>query len=306
MTSAWLLGLGVAGLLTAHTAHAIPVTSLNRVEATRAQALGGATSALGGDAALVWLNPAASGKMTSSSLTLAGQRGYFGDLIGQGLGVIPLGIGVMSVGFSTYNSGVVTLNALDGTTRQVIGHQDIMGMVGLSRALSAGVDAGVSVKGVRTKLFEEVGTTAVALDGGIQIRLAPMLKAGVVLQNLGTKLQYEADQISLPAAIRSGLALGWRFKGIADGSSARDALIVMADAEYPLEEKHPVWRGGVEYQWRGVLALRAGGRLSSREELSNYAAGLGLMVRQFRLDYSFQLGDTPADSPQAFSLTIGF
>ena len=56
-------------------ARAAVTTALDKVEATRAEALGGAATALGLDHTLVWLNPAALAQIAGSALTLSGQPG---------------------------------------------------------------------------------------------------------------------------------------------------------------------------------------------------------------------------------------
>ena len=63
--------------LTGATAGALigPVNVTNKVEATRAQAFGGAAAAIGNDATLVWVNPASPAQTRGSAVTISGQRG---------------------------------------------------------------------------------------------------------------------------------------------------------------------------------------------------------------------------------------
>ena len=272
---------------------------LSLVESPRAQALGGATTALGIDATLVWQNPAAAAHVRQPSLTLGGQRSFLGGLTWQALGVLPLGgRNVYSLGLSYYDAGSLTLRMLDGTSRRVNAQQDWMGSLGVGVALSSVASWGVLVKALRSELLDEFTATAAAFDTGVQVRLNKAFKLGVMMQNVGSKLKYRQDKISLPTAWRAGLAYGYRV-------GTRDLLIGMADTVYALQEGALAVRGGVEYQWRGMVAVRAGAQLSEEQQVGNYSAGLGLTVQQYRLDYAIQL-DTTFDLPQLFSLTISF
>src|SRR6185503_19108785 len=82
-----------------------PINVLNKVEAPRAQAIGGAAAAVGVDASLIWINPAAAALVPNSSISLAGQRGFFKESTGQILGSTPWRSGVVSAGAMYYDTG---------------------------------------------------------------------------------------------------------------------------------------------------------------------------------------------------------
>jgi len=298
--------MALVAVMLAARSGAVTVSSLNKIEAIRSQAMGGAASALGGDASLAWLNPAAPGGEKSASLTLAGQRGFADDLIGQGLGVLPLKVGVVFVGVSGYTYGSVTLNSTDGSSREVSGQQDMLGAVGFSREVTPGISAGACAKIMRSSLLGEMATSAMSFDVGIQAGVIPMVKAGLSLRNLGTKMKYYSDPVNTPFTVRTGVAVESRFGEVWGKEEALHTITTVADVEYPPEEKRAILLGGVEYRWKGMIAVRAGIKYGFREELNNYSAGLGFILGKHRLDYSVKLGSLVYDVPQAVSLTIGF
>ena len=279
-------------------------TALDKVEATRAEALGGAATALGLDHTLVWLNPAALAQISDSALTLSGQRGFFEEFTGQGLWAFPAANGALAVGALYYTSGSMTLNASDGTTRTLNAQQDLMVLIGYARSLLFRMVGGITVKGLRSELFEEASASAVAIDAGVQYRLNRIVKIGVVAQNLGTNLKYIEQTFDLPVVVRGGVVMGRRVGGRAShGSLFEGMLLAVVDAEYMFGDSLRTWRGGLEYLWHGMIAIRAGARLPSKEQLGGFSGGLGLKAGRYRLDYSLQFENT-FGVPQTVSLTV--
>ncbi len=303
---------------------ASPLSALNRAEGARAQALGGSGIALGFDPTLVGLNPASAAHVTASSLTLSGQTGFLRGFTGQVLGAFPVLDGVLTLGGVLDDAGSVTLNASDGTSRQVTARRDIIGMLAFSGELSPQMDGGFLIKALRSELIEEFQTTGVIFDAGMQARVSDTVKAGVAIKNFGTNLKYLEDEITLPAQVRVGIAVLWRLREYSPFSVVEgDVIIAMVDSEHRVQEGLTSWRGGLEYQWRGVVALRAGGRLGAAKSLGNLSVGLGLRFkqdqdgrgrkyrqgrqqRQYRLDYSIRLLTSKFDPPQTLSVTIAF
>jgi len=292
----WLMAGPVAALIG-------PINVTNKVESTRAQAFGGAATALGNDPTLVWINPASPAEVSGSSVTLGGQRGYFDDMTGQGLVTLPVSSGMLSVGALYYDEGQTVAFRPDDSLVNAKLQQDILGAAGYALRLTPRVSTGALVKTFHSRLAEQATTTAVAGDLGIQIRVTPALKLGAVIQNIGTPLRFEQDPVALPTVARAGAAAGWRFASPGAGPGRFDTLILVTDAEYQVADRVSVWHAGVEYQWRGLIALRAGSRLASRQEPGTVAAGLGLRWERFRIDYTMRLSHD-YEAPQTLALTI--
>ena len=289
----------------AQAAETTPVNALNKVESTRAQAFGGAATALGNDPTLVWVNPAAPAQVAGSSLTLAAQRGYFSDMTGQGVFTTPLKPGVLTAGLLYYDAGAGTgVYQTDGAEWKQPLQQDILGAAGFAMPIAPRVTAGGLLKAMHTQLGDDAKAWGAVLDAGVHIRVQDMFKLGFAVSNLGTRVRYLGDPVAPLAAVRAGAAVGWRFRDPeADASVPSDSVILLLDAEYHLVDHDAVWHGGAEYTWHGWLSARAGVRLSTLREPSSFAAGAGFKFSGFRLDYSVRYSQE-FDVPQTLSVTF--
>ena len=258
------------------------VTALTKAPAPRADAFGGAAAGLGGDPALVWVNPA-SGMSEETMVTFAGRRGYLQDLTGQVLTAWPAWNGVVSVGALYYDAGSSRMTTGDDLELSTTIQRDYLGMVSYCRDIMPGVTQGATLKGFYTDLSGMAGSSALALDAGVQVRLPERITAGLLIQNLGARLNYFEDSIVLPASMRIGLCWPWDL-GRVEGESVR--LLVLCDGEYVLVQRLAALRGGVEYSWRGLVALRAGIHL--REGRKTVCSGFGVNYAGSRLDYCVQ------------------
>jgi hypothetical protein len=294
-----LAGLGAA----ARAAAGIDaVNALNKVEAARAQAFGGAAVAIGNDPTLVWLNPAASAQVAGGSVTVSAQRGYFGDAMGQALVATPVGEGMLTAGVLYYDAGVGEMYSEDLTQvwRTKL-QQDVAGAVGFAAPLSPRVTSGAMLKVLHSRLAESMTANSLTGDAGVQIRVQDWLKLGFAASNIGTPLRYAGDVVASPAALRAGVAGGWRLH--LSGGERPDTLIVVADTEVQGASGLVSWRGGIEYQVRGMVAVRAGFRAGEAHEPSTYCGGVGFRIGAWRLDYTLRYNRV-VDLPQTLSLTV--
>ena len=274
------------------------VSALSKAQAPRADAFGGAAAALDADASLVWINPA-SGRVDDQVLAFSGQRGRFRELAGQVLAAGPLLHGTGSVGVLYYDAGTAAITTSEGTILNIDVQRDLLGQMSYCRDIMPGITTGATLKGFYSSLFSMANSHAFALDAGVQVKLPQRITAGVLAQNLGTRLKYFEDSISLPAALRGGLARPWTFGRDLTASE----VIVLADADYSMPRREMAWRGGAEYTWRGIASLRAGTYLSERKKTVN--AGFGVKYASLRLDYSAQFGGV-GDVPHNISLSYVF
>ncbi|MEK7474006.1 MAG: hypothetical protein AAB152_00090 [Candidatus Coatesbacteria bacterium] len=299
-----LAGLAVAarssGALAAQGTDA--VNALNKVEAARAQAFGGAAVAIGNDPTLVWLNPAASAQVAGGSITVSAQRGYFGDAMGQALVATPVGEGMLTAGVLYFDAGEGEMYSEDLTQlwRTKL-QQDVVGAVGFAAPLSPRVTSGAMLKVLHSRLAESMTASSLTGDVGVQTRVQDWLKLGFAASNIGTPLRYAGDAVASPAALRVGAAGGWRLH--LSGGSRPDTLIVVGDAEMQGASGLVSWRGGIEYQVRGMVAVRAGFRAGAAREPSTYCGGVGFRVGAWRLDYTVRYNRI-VDLPQTLSLTV--
>lgn len=148
----------------------------------------------------------------------------------------------------------------------------------LARQFGATGAAGVTARWVGDRLGDVTGS-GVCFDAGIQLRHG-MLGFGAGAQNVGGSMRYSGASYPMPSS--------W---GV--GASLRHpaGLGLAIDYNLPRAYYQDV-RAGVEYRWRGMLALRGGYRRElgsdpETEALDGPSFGLGAGSRGWWLDYSF-------------------
>lgn len=148
----------------------------------------------------------------------------------------------------------------------------------LAQQVAGSVTLGLGAKMVRETLGEVSGW-GVTFDGGLMYRRG-MLGLGVAAQNLGGQMHYPDGSVyRFPGNVGAGVAVAH------PGTGLRAAV----DMNLPLAY-HADVRAGLEWQWKEVVALRAGYRheLSQVEDdLSGPSFGVGAGTNGLWLDYGY-------------------
>ena len=264
---------------------------------------------------MILLNPASTARATSGSITISGRNDLFGGMGGSAVWVHRLGSGVFSLGGTYEDAGSVDLNASDGSSRRVAARRDLLGLVGYSGALGSGMTSGYSVRLLHSELVEEFRATTAVFDGGVQIRASNSLNVGFALRDVGTQAKYLEDEVSPSPSVRGGAAFGCLLRDLLPFmQDSKDAVLLAADIDYRLVARQTFMLGGLEYRWRNLLSLRAGGSIGSPQRLGNLSLGLGCniergsdaVVKRYQFDYSIRLLTLGFDVPQMLSMTIVF
>jgi hypothetical protein len=282
------------------------ITALDMVEGVRSQGLGGAGCALGRDANLLWINPAAVAE-SHASITLGGLSGFSGEITAQGLGTLRLKEWTVCAGLAYYDTGA--LDSTDEYDNPVSGsfHRDWLAVVGAGRTFGF-LTTGVSVKGQYSEMMSMAPESRIAVDAGVQARLLDILKLGLVGSTIGTGLVSGEVKARSRTQVRGGLAAAVNWPG----DMHPDRFLFVLDTAYSFADREVTWPGGVEIWWKEALAFRIGGHLSQRKSLGALSFGLcaaggndlaGFM-RKFRVDYSIRVLNDTLNPPQAVSLTV--
>jgi hypothetical protein len=161
------------------------------------------------------------------------------------------------------------------------------------------VSLGVSIKLVYSTLVQKYSAMAYAVDVGLLGRFVVgknRLQLGVTGQNLGTKIKFEEEGDSLPLTVRAGAAYQMSFK-------QEHILTVSGEAVKPNDGDFR-GSGGMEYWYREIFALRAGYKVGY--DLDSFTCGLGLVWKNFQLDYGWGMSATKMGDNHRFSLTTRF
>jgi len=171
--------------------------------------------------------------------------------------------------------------------------------VGFTPELRNEVSLGVGIKFVQSTLVEKYSATAYAADVGLLGRLIVgknKLQLGIVGQNLGAKIKFEEEGDTLPLTVKAGAAYQIDFK-------QEHRLTISGEAVKPNDAD---FRGnsGMEYWYREIFALRAGYKIGY--DLDSFTCGVGLVWKNFQLDYGWGMIGTKMGDNHRFSLTVRF
>jgi len=256
----------------------------------RAIGLGDAYTAVAGDASSVYWNPAGIVNVENVDVTLMHSE-WFQDIRYEYVG------GVQSFGDYAIGLGIVGLYMDDlerrvGPTAEPIGHFGVFDFAftgSYARRLSDHLDVGGSVKYLHEKIDEDAAK-GVAFDLGGHYRVPGFegLTAGVAVVNLGPQMKFIEEEFNLPVMYKLGVAVDVPVE------SLNGRVLIATDAVMPAEGNTKL-HFGIEYEFADMLALRFGYRTGWDNQ--NVSAGLGVKVRNFRLDYAVvpfysELGDT--------------
>ena len=140
-----------------------------------------------------------------------------------------------------------------------------------ARALNRRLRTGATLKLIHQSIYLETAAGA-AVDLGLLYQLAPGLRMGLSLRNLGTMGELERRATPLPRSIRLGLAY-----------SGRSGLLVVLQGQHRRGGSTEAGVGA-EYRLYPKLDVRAGYQQADSRDLS---LGLGLEGGRWDLDYAY-------------------
>jgi hypothetical protein len=226
----------------------------------RASALGNAYTAFAEDADSVYYNPAVSAvmrdmKFSASYALWLESMNYFSFFT-----VYPLVHSVsMSVGLLGLTSGLIpeTMDPGNGNislTGRNFTSGDYCVMAGLSFGLFDFLDAGISLKYVN-QLLDDKTSSAFAGDVGLFYRGNLYgIKAGLVVQNIGTSPKFVTDSFPLPIVVKFGLNYNLI---LAPSNNFLRNIILTAEVRDAIQDGFSAG-AGMEANLFGVFSLRAG------------------------------------------------
>ncbi len=263
---------------------------LNLGVGARAIGMGDAYTAVDGDASSIYWNPAGIINVENIDITLMHSE-WFQDIRYECLGGVR-SYGDYAIGASVVGLYTDDLEERDGPTAEPIGHFryfDFAFTGSYARRLTDNLDVGGSVKYLH-ETIADYSAKGVAVDLGGRYRIPGFdgLTAAVALLNLGPQMKFDEEQFDLPVLYKVGVALDVPVDAL------RGNLVVASDAVMPADGGARI-HYGMEYEYAGMIALRFGYR--SGWDNHNVSWGLGVKVRNFRLDYAIvpfysELGDT--------------
>lgn len=266
------------------------LTFLKLGAGARAIGLGGAYTAVGGDASSIYWNPAGTVDVENIDIVLMHAEWF------EGIRYEYLG-GVRSDGEQAFGVAMTglymdDLERREGPTAEPIGHFGVFdfALAGTyGRMVTEYLDIGVGAKYLFEKIDDET-TGGLAVDLGAQYMIPglPGVTAGAAVQNIGPRMKFIEEEFDLPLTYRVGAALE------APVDAFKGELLITGDAVIP-NDGDTKYHFGLEFEFLEVLALRFGYRTGWDNQ--NVAMGMGANIRNFSFDYAYvpfysDLGDT--------------
>ena len=255
----------------------------------RPLAMAGAFSTLADDANAINWNPGALGQVKAKSVT-ASYNALFKDENQGFLGyATPMGqSGAAAVGFNYLMVSDIPRRAAESDTPDsTFTNQNYVVDFAYGRSVIPDkLSLGANLKYIHEDLDTFKGS-AMAVDlGALYKTPVEHLTAGLIMQNLGTKLGPD----SLPLT----------FKGGAAYRLFKERLVLASDVDWLAMDERAYWDIGAEFWLDKALALRAGYELGHGADktgsMVGFATGFGVKISQIVLDYAFvpfgDLGNT--------------
>jgi len=252
----------------------------------RPSAIGGAYTAVSGDAwGMLW-NPAGLACLDRSEIALMHIEWFQGiDYEFAGYAQ-PVESGLaFGAGITYVDLGSIERTTWDHTDGSLGSFRSCDTMVSLAAGyqLSPAVSAGGGFKFISEKIDSRTAMAG-ALDVGAIYSPVEHISFAVAVQNLGTKIKFYSDGADLPLNFSFGTAV----------RLLNNDMVVVLDLNKGLDTKLR-FGVGAEYRAFNIIALRAG--YNSRNDLdTGLTVGTGLRIQDFSLDYAFvpfgDLGNT--------------
>lgn len=286
-----LVGICLAGALTATAQQATIFPFLRTNLSARQAALGGATSAMTGDAATVLLNPAAIATVDSTRISATFLKNVLDINSGVAILVTQVeGLGTVAATAVYSSSGSFTRATEQGTRTGTFSAGDVAFGISLAREIDTLISYGATLKFISSNL-DDMASTAIALDAGIHFRF-PASRTNLALSvlQLGTQLStYDGSRDRLPVDVRIGI--NHRLRGLPLLVNA--SLNHLADDVPSIGDRLLNFSIGGELYLGKALNLRIGYDNTTRNlsdvnvasQLTGLSGGVGLLLGSTTVDY---------------------
>ena len=207
--------------------------------------------------------------------------------------VLAAGLSVKKFGYQSYNtvteSGSISR---DGSFTP----EEFNAALGLSYRIASCFSVGVAARIVKSSLSADAEGTAFGADVGVCLNRNAM-RAGLSVNNLGTKIRYGDESYALPAMLKAGAGY--------DLDLGSSGLAFSAEADYLFAGAFMAG-ATAQYDWRGCLFVRCGYHYGDETKaVPSYASsGIGVKVSGVSLDAAWLFASGTLRN--SFALSLGY
>ncbi|MDB5035575.1 MAG: hypothetical protein JWQ98_2816 [Chlorobi bacterium] len=259
----------------------------------RASAMGGSFITVTNDVSAIYYNPATLNTIDSSQVAFSAFKHLLDINSGSLMFATEIsGIGRTGIGVSYNNYGSFQRRDKNGQEVGDFGSSDIVAIVGWGTTLGEGFSAGLNAKAIFSTI-DTYGSSALALDGGLlYVDTASRFQAAASIQNLGGQLS-SFGQGSEPLPVDLRLGVSHQLRGL--------PLLIALNFSRLLDEqdnfidRFAAFSVGGEFTLSRPIRLRIGYNnrirqdvpIGSSKGLSGFSGGVGIVIKDYRVDYSF-------------------
>ena len=239
----------------------------------RAEAMGGAYTAVAVDQTAASWNPAGIGALTGKDFLITHhssfqeiQQIYGGWAYGNSRSGVALSLGIYSV------SGIEARTGPSAQPQGTFGIYEINTGLSYARRIKGGFYAGTTLRALHESIGPE-RASGVSVDLGLLYRFENKgLTAGASYRNLGRMEAMDAQRAPLPGTFRAGIA--WRAKWLTGSLDLRAPRHGSAGMH-----------AGLELRVKGALCLRGGYRTGN--DIRDWSFGFGIRPGGWRMEYAY-------------------
>jgi len=294
-------------------------------------ALGEAVVSNVSGAEAIYYNPAGMSYYSKSEVLFSNMSYIAGIDVNYFAGTFNGGqIGTFGLSIKSLNFGDIeeTTEEFPDGTGNTYSPAFIVAGLSYSRMLTDRINAGVTAKYIAEKIMQ-TGASALAIDLGVQYAFNNRLRIGVVMKNVGTKMQYDGRNLEYsgrlvdqgPDAdvgffrgvpIASDVPSTFSF-GLSYSLNFNEQNSLMATGVFANQnEASDQFFGGLEYAFLDLFFLRGGYTYNSQNhenQLFDYTLGAGLKYPlgnfDFYFDYAFRQISDYFDANHVFTVKLG-
>jgi len=263
----------------------------------RSLGMGEAYTAIGGDGAAMYYNPATLSSCDHPEILLM-HKEWIQDVQTEYLGAL-VPAGSMNLGISVNSTSInnIELRTVPGPPLETFSARNAAIGFSAAYAFDARFSLGATVKTLYEKILVDE-SSGIGFDIGAVYSTPWRVRVGAALQNLGSVSALRDEASTLPRILRIGGAYS---AGVGDSGGT---FTVSSDIVSITNENTTHVHFGGEYVFREAFALRFG--YQTGYETKSISAGAGVRYGMLGLDYAFVPFRSDFGTTHTFSLAIDF